>query len=123
MGLHTLSLLGDVAFWYFHYKTRTTNPGILDETNPETAIYRKLYEQTIESFSTFSYEDDDNDDGNKNDAEINANKMKNMSVSWCKGFTMELCVCMNGMGDGVIGCACRCIVIVGIALDFAWFVF
>ena len=50
-GFHAINICVMIFFWYCHYKVRTTDPGRLVESNPETAKYRKLYEAAIESFS------------------------------------------------------------------------
>jgi hypothetical protein len=50
-GFHLFNILCLVLMWFCHYKVRTTDPGKLTESHPETAKYRKLYEETIESFS------------------------------------------------------------------------
>jgi len=50
-GFHLFNILSLVLMWFCHYKVRTTDPGKMTESNPETAKYRKMYEETIESFS------------------------------------------------------------------------
>lgn len=50
-GFHLFNILMLALMWYCHYRVRTTDPGTLSESHPETAKYRKLYEETIESFS------------------------------------------------------------------------
>jgi palmitoyltransferase ZDHHC13/17 len=49
--LHASNILVIILFFYFHNKTRTTDPGSLDDNNPETSKFRKKYEETIELLS------------------------------------------------------------------------
>lgn len=51
MGWNTFCLIILAALWFSIYKTYTTNPGTLDECHPKTAELRRVYEQTLESYS------------------------------------------------------------------------
>jgi hypothetical protein len=57
MGFHFVNLLACLLMWYCHHMTRITNPGTLDQRHPETSKYRRLYEQTIESFAEMEQAD------------------------------------------------------------------
>lgn len=51
MGWNFLNILCLVSLWFCIYKTYTTDPGTLDDSNPKTGELRRLYEQTLESYS------------------------------------------------------------------------
>ena len=74
MEFHVVNMIVLASFWYCHYKVRTTDPGRMDESHPETAKYRKLYEETIESFSS------DADDSKNTTNGSNGNGNNDMGV-------------------------------------------
>eukprot|EP00542_Grammatophora_oceanica_P021381 CAMPEP_0194041960 /NCGR_PEP_ID=MMETSP0009_2-20130614/13764_1 /TAXON_ID=210454 /ORGANISM="Grammatophora oceanica, Strain CCMP 410" /LENGTH=652 /DNA_ID=CAMNT_0038685615 /DNA_START=97 /DNA_END=2055 /DNA_ORIENTATION=+ len=51
MTFHLLNFIVISLTWFAFYKTTTTNPGLLDESSPKTPELRRLYEQTLESYS------------------------------------------------------------------------
>lgn len=51
MGWNALNITCLAALWFCIYKTYTTNPGTLDDSNPKTGELRRIYEQTLESYS------------------------------------------------------------------------
>jgi len=48
------NMLSCALMWYAQIKVANTDPGCLDEHHPETAHYRRLYQQVIESLGTES---------------------------------------------------------------------
>jgi len=51
MWWNFLNILCIAALWVCIYKVYTVNPGTLDDANPKTAELRRIYEQTLESYS------------------------------------------------------------------------
>eukprot|EP00548_Thalassiothrix_antarctica_P007153 CAMPEP_0194130414 /NCGR_PEP_ID=MMETSP0152-20130528/1455_1 /TAXON_ID=1049557 /ORGANISM="Thalassiothrix antarctica, Strain L6-D1" /LENGTH=708 /DNA_ID=CAMNT_0038824921 /DNA_START=398 /DNA_END=2524 /DNA_ORIENTATION=- len=49
-----LNMISCALMWFVQIKVTNTDPGCLDENHPETAHYRRLYEQTIEAFGSDS---------------------------------------------------------------------
>lgn len=58
-GFLIFQVLCCTTMWYSAYKVYYTNPGCLDESNPETSYYRKLYEETIENLGNTELEQDE----------------------------------------------------------------
>ena len=51
MGWNFLNISCLAMLWFCIYKIYTTDPGTLDDSNPRTGELRRLYEQTLESYS------------------------------------------------------------------------
>ena len=51
MGWHVLNFVSMAGLYLALYMTHVTDPGVLDEKHPKTPVFRRLYEETLESYA------------------------------------------------------------------------